>query len=278
MKAAFLFQVLPYAACVTFGAALLLRALLPGRAMLADASALAEARERLGGGRLWRLSLLLLLIAHLLGVAAPRVILVWNGALPRLYALEACGLLIGACALAGCLRAAWQHFRRERTRTALELADSALLSLLLLALFSGVLLALRFRWASSWAGATVTPYVLSLLHGRPDPALVQALPRLVHLHVCAAFLALAILPCTSVGPFLLAFLARPIAVLNRTTARMFAALAFARRFSPGRWLWPEEDFGGLPAGGYAETAPGEEQQRPPPSDPAGPVYEPDVKG
>jgi nitrate reductase gamma subunit len=208
-----------------------------------------EAQARLGGARFFRVSLLLLLLAHLAVVLSPRVLLLWNGSRARLFALEATGLLLGLCALAGCLQVAWRHLGAARRPPLRELADSALLSLLLLALGSGLVAAVRYRWASSWGTATLAPYAVSLLHGRPNTALVAQLPFLVRVHVCAAFVALAVLPFTSVGPALLLGASRalaPVARPLRAVARTAQAFADRQLGARRRWRWPEEDFGGPP--------------------------------
>src|SRR5205814_5608845 len=113
----------------------------------------------------------------------------------RLYAIETIGFAVGLAVVAACARSAWLHLRRPgRSGWSLvsDVADSAFMSLLLVAAASGVLAAGLHRWGSAWGPVTVTPYAASLLHGRPAPEFVAHLPLLVRLHLFAAFAALAV--------------------------------------------------------------------------------------
>jgi nitrate reductase gamma subunit len=240
MKSLLLFQVLPYFACALCAGVLMVRAL---AARPGPGAAPAPGQWR--GGRAWRVSLVLLLLAHLLSVASPRLILAWNAAPARLYVLEVVGLLVGLAALAGGLGVLARHWRAADRRLSVEVADSALLSLLLLALASGAATAVGLRWGSSWAAVTLTPYLRSLLAGHPQPALVERLPPLVQLHVAAGFGAVAVLPFTSLAPALVHVVRPPLVLAARLLAAAAAgAAAFARRRNPAAWLWPDEDYGG----------------------------------
>jgi nitrate reductase gamma subunit len=251
-----LFRILPGAAAALCAIGLL------ARTGLAPAPAAALARpqspRRSGRQRLWRASLLLLFIGHLMAVVAPRVIVRWNGSPARLYLLESIGLVVGIVALAGCLRVLWRHFARADAHLGRTIADSVLGACALLAIASGVLTAVRFRWASSWATGTLTPYLLSLVRGDADTALVARLPPLVKLHVVTTFGALAVFPFTSVAAPVVAALQRPLTALlaaGAAVARLPRALA--RRGDLARRLWPDEDYAGpLPAATAIQPEPG----------------------
>jgi nitrate reductase gamma subunit len=249
-----LFRILPYAAAATCAGGLLARTcLLPAPPLAPTAPARRPAR-----GRLWRSSLLLLLIGHLLAVVSPGVIVRWNGSPARLYLLEAIGLVVGLAALAGCLRVLWRQVARSEARLGRTIADSVLMACALLAIASGVVVAVRFRWGSSWATATLTPYLLSLVRGDADTTLVARLPPLVKLHVISAFVALASFPFTGAAVPVVAVLRRPGARFLALTASMATVpRALARRLQLGQRLWPDEDYAGpLPAAGTPAQAPG----------------------
>jgi nitrate reductase gamma subunit len=275
MKTELLFRTLPYAALALGGVALLARTFLTHRSNPATENP-APPHERPAWGRFWRLSLLLLLIGHLLAIVSPKVVLRWNVSVPRLYALETFGLLVGLAALAGALRALWRHFGRAEARLGRVMAESALLSVALLAIATGVVTAVRFRWASSWATATLTPYLLSLAQGDADTTLVARLPPLVQLHVVAAFALVAVFPFTAAAAPVAVALRRPFGWIRDAAALMAVPLrAFARRHDPARRLWPDEDYGGpLPA----IEAPAAGDAGPAAHEPESGAFVPDVKG
>src|SRR6185503_11480757 len=69
-------------------------------------------------------------------------------------------------------------------------------ALALLAVVSGLVMAVRYRWASSWSSLTLTPWVRSVLRLRPEPQLVEPLPDIVKLHVFSGIALVALLPFT----------------------------------------------------------------------------------
>jgi len=119
-------------------------------------------------------------------------------------------------------------------------------SLLFTTLLSGSLTAILFRWGSSWGVITLTPYIMSLLRGRPAVELVAGLPFLVRLHVFSAFATLAALPATRLAPVLIVGLSRglrlisaPVQVLAYSASKIVEVVA--RRLNPAIWIWPEDD-------------------------------------
>ena len=107
---------------------------------------------------------------------------------------------------------------------------------------SGLLMALGYRWGSSWGAVTLTPYLASLFGGEPAEGLASQMPFLVQLHVFSAFALVAVLPFTRLAPFLIVALDRALAL----AARPFAAAsrggeAWLRKHNPAVWIWPEED-------------------------------------
>jgi nitrate reductase gamma subunit len=218
------------------------------------ASSEADAAWQLFSGRgAWRTGLLVTVILHLLGLVIPRAILAWNGVPMRLYVLEASGFLLGALALVGWIQIMRRYLghplghplgRTTGTRRtgSSEIADGILLSLLGLAVLSGLVIAVLYRWGSSWAVGTLTPYMRSLAVGAPTTELVEQLPFLVRLHALSWFAMIAVLPFASFAQVLVTIAHRGLLVIARPfEAGAQAARRAAARLSPARWLWPEED-------------------------------------
>ena len=115
----------------------------------------------------------------------PGTLLRWNGAPLRLYLLEGSGFLLRLLALAGWARVMGRSPAPAacESRPA-EIAECVFLSLFFVAIGSGLLTAASYRWGSSWAGATLAPYLASPWpRGAPVTSLVEKMPFLVQLHV-----------------------------------------------------------------------------------------------
>jgi nitrate reductase gamma subunit len=190
------------------------------------ADAASAIRSSWRGGKAWRIGLVVLAGGHLLAIALPAQVVLWDRVTARLLLLEAAGLTGGLLALAGLA-----GLLRGRLRPAAEgeaappaggfgrsLADTLLLTLLALVMVSGVAVALIYRWGSSWSAVALTPYLRSLVELRPDLSALAGLPSLVRLHVLAGIASLAVVPFTD-----LAYLGlKPLAAF-------FGMLAAARR-------------------------------------------------
>src|SRR5918911_1698885 len=99
----------------------------------------------------------IVLIGHALAFAFPGTILRWDRQLLRLIVLESIGLTTATVALVSLFLTSVRHLRRHPSSFA-----SISTTLLLLQVLSGLTIAVRYRWASSWAEVTLTPYVRSL--------------------------------------------------------------------------------------------------------------------
>jgi nitrate reductase gamma subunit len=106
-----------------------------------------------------------------------------------LIVLESVGLTATIVALVSLLLTSVRYLGRHRSSF-----DIIAATLILLQLVSGLTIAVRYRWASSWAEVTLTPYLHSLLGFRPSIVLVARMPFVVQLHVFCAFAILAIVP------------------------------------------------------------------------------------
>lgn len=278
-----MFVVFPYLAAAVLVAGLVVRCVWSWPRVDALRAEAADAWALFRGGREWRVGLGATAVAHLAILLLPRTILSWNSAPLRLYLLEGTGLLFGLAALVGWGRVMWRHLGRAATATptsawiASEIADCALLSLLFMAIASGLIASARYRWGSSWAGATLTPYLRTLAVGAPAMSFVEKMPRLIRLHVVSLFALMMVLPLTRVALVAVVALNRALTFVDaRLTEAARAARAAIGRTGLTLWLWPEED--------ALETMPdGAEPTTHPPADPGrkvspanegGIVYEP----
>jgi nitrate reductase gamma subunit len=171
----------------------------------------------------WIAAIGLVALAHVAALAFPDAVLLWTRNPLRLVAIEVEGLIAGAVAVAGTLAVLAQAMRRRPVSTA-AVMDVAALTLVAVSMLSGVLMAVLYRWASSWAEVTLVPYLYSVAYLDPATSLVTRLPMLVKLHVASAFALVALAPCTSIG-------GRAAAVL----ARAMRAFASPARQTIGRW-------------------------------------------
>ncbi|HXU80054.1 MAG TPA: respiratory nitrate reductase subunit gamma [Polyangia bacterium] len=241
MTASFLFEDLPRAALLVLVAGLALRWLALALRPPAEDTAVGSGWQ--GLGRLGMVALVLVLVAHLAALLAPQALAAVSRARLRLYLLEASGFLIGLVALLAWARLVVRHLRAQGPSLT-AVADSVLLALVAVALVSGLVIAVRYRWASLWGAATLTPYVRSLARGRPMGLLAAPMPLAIQLHLVSTFAALAVLPLSRLSLALLlplhrsarrlgAWMARPVRAVGRL-GRTFLA-------RPAAWIWPEEE-------------------------------------
>jgi nitrate reductase gamma subunit len=242
MKIDFLFAASPYIAFSLLLVGIGVRYFLDRRQMEAANKEMAEAWSQFGGGTVWRLSLLLLVTAHLLGTFFPHAILWWNGNTSRLYLLEGAGLIIGVSALVCWCGLLWRHLGQSSGGLITELSDTVFFALLFVGLLSGVLTAILYRWGSMWSSATLAPYMASLVRAKPAANLASQMPFLVRVHVFSAFAAIAVFPLTRVASFVILVLNWALALLAGALASTTRVLeAWLRKRNPAAWLWPEED-------------------------------------
>jgi nitrate reductase gamma subunit len=243
VSASFLFEDLPRAALLVLLAGLVVRFYGLLRRPLEDGSSAPPRRSRFG--RLGAQALIVVTLAHLAALAVPQALLKLTGVPLRLYLLEGSGFLIGALAALAWVRVMVQHLRRSEAALA-DVPDAMLLALVAVALGSGLVTAVVYRWGSLWGVATLTPYVRSLGRGRPLGLLAAQMPFPVQLHLISTFAALAVLPFSRLSLVLLAPVHRVARRLSawlwqpvRATGRY--ARGLLARLNPAAWIWPEEE-------------------------------------
>lgn len=235
------FVLWPYVGFALLVVGTLLRYLLALRRPAVLLAELAEAKV-VFGGRIWWITAFTSLTGHLAGLLFPRAILSWNTSPARLYILEGLAFTVGLAALISGAALAWRHLRRTGRSVLTEVLDTVFLALVLVVIVSGLLVAVFHRWGSSWGVITLTPYIRSLLHGQPAPALAVQMPFLVRLHILATFAALAIVPLTRLATFPVVVLHGCLLLLNRPVRAAGNAIdSWLNKHNPSAWFWPEED-------------------------------------
>src|SRR5262245_35248017 len=163
-----LFGSVPFVAAVCLGAVLLFRLLVGTRPH--DPGAPRTDRARLS---VLHVALLGTLAGHVLLLAWPAGVLAWNRSQNRLLTFELTFLLVGL------IRLVMRDIRDSARYSSQSLAGTISLALALLAVVSGLAMAVGYRWASSWSSLTLTPWVRSVLRLQPEPQLVDSLPDVV---------------------------------------------------------------------------------------------------
>lgn len=242
MKLNPLFGLWPYVSLGLLGSGILARYILQRSQPNVERSDMDRARVTFGGGAVWRSSLLLLAIGHVIGIALPHAILRWSGSPFRLYLMEAAGLAAAVAALGAGIAVLRNHLKTSNRPLLSDLCDSVFLTVLLVGITTGLIVAAAYRWGAYWGALVLAPYATSLVHGQPASDLVMQMPLLVRVHVFSMFVALAVFPVTSLSTFVVVGLRHSVSFLGRwSTAAGNSAEAWLRKHNPGSWLWPEED-------------------------------------
>ena len=237
-----LFFAWPYVASSLFLTGIVVRYLLERKNATAVKGEVSEAWAVFRGSRVWRVSVIVLLVGHAGALLFPQTLLAWNRIPERLYLLEAFALTAALLAAAGGAMLLWRYLGRSSRSAITELSDTIFISLLLLAILSGLLMAMLYRWASSWGALILAPYIASLLRGKPAAELAVQMPFVVRLHVFSTFAAIAVLPLTRLAAFFIFAINAGMGLLARLiSAAGHPAEEWLRGHNPASWLWPEED-------------------------------------
>lgn len=241
MENSSLFGILPYVAVGLLVVGTLVRFVLAARQPSALAEEVANAKA-VFGGRLFWISIFLLLAGHLAGLFFPSGILSWNNSSGGIYLLEGLCFLAGVAGVLSGAALVWRHLGHSSRSRAVEGADTVFLATVFTVLVSGVLIAVFYRWGSSWGAMILAPYVASIFRGQPAVRFATEMPPLVQLHMLATFAAIALIPFTRLATLLVAVLHGCVGLVGRPVrAAGNAATAWSRKHHPGSWFWPEED-------------------------------------
>ena len=238
-----LFVVAPYlaAASLLAGALIALRDRSPGARLHPRA---VTARWLVGRHRLLALGVAGVLIGHALIVAWPAQFAIWSQPFARLVAVEATFLLLGVAALAGLIMTIARHVVRGR-RQPIGVVDVTFVGVLLVAIVSGLAIALLYRWAAAWSSVTLAPYVRSLASLQPELRYLESMPYLVKLHVFSSSVVIGLVPFTMPARLCLSAVGRavdraltPVSTACGRTCRLLQDRARQRAAS---LIWSEDE-------------------------------------
>lgn len=236
-----LFILWPYAALALLVVGTAFRYVLARRRPDLLAAEMSEAKAVFGGKIFW-FSMVLLIVAHLVGLLLPRALLNWNASPARLYLLEGLGFALGLAAAVTGFILVWKHLGRSGHSLLAEICDTVFLALLLVVVVSGLLVAMKYRWGSSWGAMILTPYVVSVLRGTPALNFITELQPLVKLHVLSTVAAVAVIPLTRLSTLVVSVLHISVGLAGWPFAAAGrAAERWIRKHNPSAWFWPEED-------------------------------------
>ena len=144
----------------------------------------------------WHYGILIILLGHLLATLLPGSWAAFFGRPLRLYVLEVTGLTLGFLTLFGIGLLIVRRLINPRLRVITTVMDWILLSDLILQVFSGVYIALFYRWGSVWYLDTAVPWLWSLVCLDPQFQYLTPLPFVAQFHMVNAFVLMALSPFT----------------------------------------------------------------------------------
>lgn len=137
-----------------------------------------------------------LFFGHLIAFLIPRSVLAFNSHPVRLLVIEISAFAFGVIVLVGLATLFYRRMTnpRLRLRHITTRMDIVIEVLLILQVIGGLLVAVLYRWGSSWFAAVLTPYLKSIFMLQPDIAAVSAMPWLIKLHIIGAYLIFMLIP------------------------------------------------------------------------------------
>jgi nitrate reductase gamma subunit len=153
-----------------------------------------ENRKHFWGLVPFHYGIIVVLLGHLVALLVPRQVLLWNSHPLRLYILEVSALAFGVLTVVGLVAAIVRRISVKVLLRVTNWRDWVVLALLLNQATSGVEIALRYPWGSSWFAATATPYLWSLFTFNPDVTVMSVMPFAVKVHVINAWVLVAFVP------------------------------------------------------------------------------------
>jgi nitrate reductase gamma subunit len=221
-----LFVIFPYVAAVLEIAVSFYRYFSGSYKFSSLSSEFLEGRELFWGSQPWHYGIMFVLIGHVVGFLFPRELLLFNEVPVRRVILEVTALTFGLMAFVGLLVLLRRRFTNDRVWSVTTKTDIFVLVLLLIQTFSGIYIAITYRWGTSWYAAALVPYLRSLFVLKPQLEYISPMPWVVKLHVTNAFCLIAVLPFTRLVHFLvlpIEYIWRPWQVViwnwNRKTIR-----------------------------------------------------------
>lgn len=190
----FLLIGLPYAVMVIFFVGTIYRYKMTKFSYSSLSSQFLENRQLFWGTMPFHWGLIFLFLGHLVAFLVPRGVLAFNSHPVRLLIIEISALMFGLVVLAGVVTLFVRRTANPRLKVVTSRMDIAVELLLILEVVIGIVMALTYRWGSSWFASVITPYLRSVLTFQPDIGAVASLPWLVKLHIVGAYLILMLIP------------------------------------------------------------------------------------
>lgn len=202
----FLFIALPYVALAVFGVGAIYRYRRVSFKISSLSSQFLETKTLFWGSVPFHVGLIAVLMLHLAALLVPKTLLAWNSYPVRLIILEITGFVFGLSALSGSIALLLRRITNPRIRVVTTWMDLAVELLLLYQIIFGCIIAVSYRWGSSWFASDLSPYLWSVIKFNPHVEAIKAMPMIVQLHVVGAFLLVLLLPFTrlmhlAVAPF-----------------------------------------------------------------------------
>ena len=212
----FLFGVFPYVATVVMIVGLIWRYRTNQFSYSSVSSQFLENKQLFWGSVPWHYGIILVLLAHLVGVVFPDGVRAINGVPVRLYILEGTAFALSLALLVGLIVLISRRGVSANVRSTTSVMDVVLLVVLLAQVVTGISTAIFYRWGSAWFIQTATPYFWSLFTLSPKVEYMTALPLISKLHAINFFILVAIFPFSRLVHMLsvpLAYLWRPYQIV-----------------------------------------------------------------
>lgn len=215
-----LFGALPYVAIVLFLVVSIQRYRRNPFSFSSLSSQFLETRRLFWGSVPFHVGILAVFLGHLSGFLFPRELVLWNRLPVRLLVFEVTGLAFALLALVGLAGLLARRAASPRLRVNTSGADLLVLAMLFFQVLTGLDIALRLRWGSTWYAEALVPYLRSIFLLQPDVARMAEMSLSVKLHVAGAFVFFAAFSFTRLVHVLVApvpYLWRPlqVAIWNR---------------------------------------------------------------
>jgi nitrate reductase gamma subunit len=189
-----LFGVFPYVAVALAVAVGIYRYAIDRYSWSSQSSQFLESKALYWGSVSWHYAILLILLAHLLGLLFPSGWGTLLGRPLRLYFLEVTGMALGVTTVLAMALLVVRRAMDARVAVVTSRVDWLLLVLLLVQVVTGVMIAFSLRWGGVWYLHTAVPWLRSLVILQPEVQYLAVLPTVVKLHAFNAFLLIAVFP------------------------------------------------------------------------------------
>ena len=185
---------LPYVALVVFLVGTIYRYKATKFRYSSLSSQFLEGRQLFWGSVPFHWGILVLFFGHLIAFLVPRELLAFNSHPVRLLIIEISAFVFGLIVLGGLITLFRRRVITPRLKIVTTRMDIILEVMLILQIITGLVVALGFRWGSSWFAAVLTPYLQSVMTLQPDIAAVASMHWLIKLHIIGAYLIMMLVP------------------------------------------------------------------------------------